>query len=146
MLADAFTAGPPPLADWPDLLATALRARSDLRLAEWASRMGLAPETVSRGFRLAYGTTPARYRAELRARRAFAALRESKLSQSQGDDPGVPHAYANKRVLADLRARLGLSQDADLRGAPVPALRRAAEAALREDTRRRTAETRAHAP
>lgn len=74
LLAEDNTAGPPVLSDWPDLLAAALRARPDLRLARWASELGLAPATVSRGFRLAFGTTPARYRAELRARRAWAAL------------------------------------------------------------------------
>lgn len=74
MLVEVCSAGPPALSDWPDLLADALRTHPDLRLAAWASAMGLAPATVSRGFRIAYGTTPRRYRAELRARRAWAAL------------------------------------------------------------------------
>jgi hypothetical protein len=30
-----------------------------------------------------------------------------KSSEDQGDDPASPHAYANKRVLAALRRRLG---------------------------------------
>lgn len=58
-------------ADWPDLLARDLRQRRRLCLAGWAAAHGLAPETLSRGFRNAYGTTPARFRAELRARRAW---------------------------------------------------------------------------
>ncbi len=60
---------------------------SDVRLAEWAATTGLAPATVSRGFRAAFGVPPARYRAEARARRAFAAL-------SSGDDPLVEIALA----------------------------------------------------
>ncbi len=62
-----------------------------------------------------------------------------RFEESQGDDPGVPHAYANKRVLADLRARLGLPPGADLEKTSLPALQRAAEAALRDDSRRREA-------
>jgi AraC-like DNA-binding protein len=73
--------------DWPDRLAALLRVRSDVRLAQWADAMRLAPETVSRGFRAAFGATPARYRAEARARRALAALCER-------DDPLVEIALA----------------------------------------------------
>jgi AraC-like DNA-binding protein len=68
------------LDDWPDLLAAALRAQSDVRITGWAASMDLAPATASRGFRAVFGLTPARYRAEMRARRAFAALTE-------GDEP-----------------------------------------------------------
>jgi AraC-like DNA-binding protein len=58
--------------DWPDDLAAALRARPDLfRIGQWAIERGLAPASVSRGFRNVFGTTPERYRAEGRARRAW---------------------------------------------------------------------------
>jgi AraC-like DNA-binding protein len=58
--------------DWPDDLAAALRTRSDLfRIGQWARERGLAPASVSRGFRNVFGTTPERYRAEGRARRAW---------------------------------------------------------------------------
>jgi AraC-like DNA-binding protein len=60
--------------DWPDLLARDLAALRPLRIGAWAARNGLAPATVSRGFRQAYGTSPARFRAELRARHAWARL------------------------------------------------------------------------
>jgi hypothetical protein len=60
-----------------------------------------------------------------------------RLEGDQGDDPEVPHAFADRRVLADLRARLGLAPGADLAAAPGPAVREAARAALREDTARR---------
>jgi AraC-like DNA-binding protein len=61
-------------ADWPDLLAATLRSRPRFAIGDWARRHGLTPEAVSRGFRRAYGTTPVRYRAEARARRAWHAV------------------------------------------------------------------------
>jgi AraC-like DNA-binding protein len=61
-------------ADWPDLLARELRSGRRFALGRWAREHGLAAETLSRGFRKAYGTTPARFAAELRARRAWQAL------------------------------------------------------------------------
>jgi AraC-like DNA-binding protein len=62
------------LADWPDALARALATEPELALADWAERRGLSPQTLSRGFRQAYGTTPKRFRAEHRAQRAVRAL------------------------------------------------------------------------
>jgi len=73
--------------DWPDQLAALLRFRADVQITEWADTMDLAPATVSRGFHAAFGVPPARYRAESRARRAFAALCER-------DDPLVQIALA----------------------------------------------------
>jgi AraC-like DNA-binding protein len=103
---------PPLQDDWPDLLAIALRA-TDLRIAEWAAATGLAPATVSRGFRAVFGLSPARYRAEMRARRAFAAL------------------TAGKLPLAELALASGFADQAhlsraitDLTGAPPSAWRR----------------------
>jgi AraC-like DNA-binding protein len=61
-------------ADWPDLLAEALRDDPELPLADWAERTGLRPETLSRGFGQAYGLTPRAYRSVTRARKAFAEL------------------------------------------------------------------------
>ena len=60
---------------------------------------------------------------------------ETQRLADMGRYPGVPHAHANKRVLADLRARLGLAAGAHLGESSVPALRRAAEELSREDTR-----------
>ncbi len=62
------------LDDWPDLLAGALRRDPDTALEAWAEAAGLAPATVSRGFRQAFGTSPRRYRAEQRALKAARAL------------------------------------------------------------------------
>ena len=61
--------------DWPDLLAADLRADRVVDLSGWAGAAGLAASSVSRGFRLAYGVSPQRYRVELRAGRAARALR-----------------------------------------------------------------------
>jgi AraC-like DNA-binding protein len=61
--------------DWPDDLAAELRTRPDLfRIGQWARERGLAPASVSRGFGRIFGTTPERYRAEGRARRAWSRI------------------------------------------------------------------------
>jgi len=60
--------------DWPDELARALASEPRLCLATWAERSGLSPQTLSRGFRQAYGTTPKRFRAEHRTQRALRML------------------------------------------------------------------------
>ncbi len=60
-----------PANDWPDQLASDLN-RDCGPLHSWAQSNGLAPETLSRRFRVAYGVTPAAFRAEARARRALA--------------------------------------------------------------------------
>ncbi|HTW34938.1 MAG TPA: AraC family transcriptional regulator [Rhizomicrobium sp.] len=57
--------------DWPDLLAEHLLKNPDCRLGDWAETHGLALETLSRGFGRVFGLTPAAFRAEARARRAF---------------------------------------------------------------------------
>lgn len=62
------------LDDWPDSLASALAQDPALRLAAWADSQGIAPASISRGFRRAYGTTPKRYRLELRAVQALRLL------------------------------------------------------------------------
>ena len=60
------------------LLARDLRADQGFGLADWAERKGVRPETLSRGFRLAYGCTPKAYRAAVRARAALAAVRTTR--------------------------------------------------------------------
>ncbi len=59
-----------PFADWPDLLAAALRDDPDLVISSWAEGIGLAAASVSRGFIRAYGVSPKRYRLEARVRSA----------------------------------------------------------------------------
>jgi AraC-like DNA-binding protein len=64
----------PQPADWPDLLARDLLGDPQLRLEAWAERHGMAPATLSRGFRTIFGTSPAAFRAEARALSAFALI------------------------------------------------------------------------
>jgi AraC-like DNA-binding protein len=57
--------------DWPDLLLADLAKDASTEMGEWAEVNGLARETVSRGFAMAYGIAPSVLRAELRARSAW---------------------------------------------------------------------------
>jgi AraC-like DNA-binding protein len=66
--------------DWPDRLAADLRAGAVTRLGLWARQAGLRPQSLSRGFRLAYGVSPQRYRAEQRAAKAARDVRRSALA------------------------------------------------------------------
>jgi AraC-like DNA-binding protein len=74
MLRQTFRPSAARLQDWPDLLAAALASDPNLSLADWADSTGIAPQSLSRGFRLAYGTSPKRYRLELRALHALRRL------------------------------------------------------------------------
>jgi AraC-like DNA-binding protein len=69
--------------DWPDLLLSALVSDAPTEIGEWAETNGLARETVSRGFALAYGVTPHVLRAEWRARSAWLRVRHGSDSLSQ---------------------------------------------------------------
>jgi AraC-like DNA-binding protein len=68
--------------DWPDLLARDLLDNPDCRLDDWAEAHNLAAETVSRGFGKLFGVTPAAFRLEGRARRAFAMIDRTALPLS----------------------------------------------------------------
>jgi AraC-like DNA-binding protein len=57
--------------DWPDLLLSALVTNATKEIGTWAETNGLARETVSRGFTMAYDITPTVFRAEWRARSAW---------------------------------------------------------------------------
>lgn len=57
--------------DWPDLLSEALTRDPNLSLRRWADHHGLAPATVSRGFRQVYGVSPNAFRAQARAKLAW---------------------------------------------------------------------------
>ena len=56
---------------WTDRLARALRVEPDIKFEAWAESERLTPETISRGFRRAFGVTPKAFRIESRARRAL---------------------------------------------------------------------------
>ena len=68
---------PIPIHDWPDRLAAHLRHDSSAALERWAMDAGLRPETVSRGFRRAFGITPARFRERCRTLNALVCLSSS---------------------------------------------------------------------
>jgi AraC-like DNA-binding protein len=79
-LLERFVPLEPGWGDWPDLLAAELCADSVASLGAWAAAAGLAPSSVSRGFQLAYGVSPQRFRAECRAGAAARALQRTGLS------------------------------------------------------------------
>jgi hypothetical protein len=56
-----------------------------------------------------------------------------------GQDPADSHAYANGRVLADIRARLSVARDADLTALPLADIQRAALDTLLADSKTRQA-------
>jgi AraC-like DNA-binding protein len=84
--AELFVAAAPTALDWPDMLADDLRRLDPFALSDWAEEKGVRAETLSRGFRSAYGCTPKSYRANVRARAAFAAAR-------MGDEPFAEIAH-----------------------------------------------------
>ncbi|MFY0534467.1 helix-turn-helix domain-containing protein [Nannocystis pusilla] len=91
-----------------------------MRLAAWAETAGLAPSTMARGFLRAYGVSPKRYRAEVRALKAWRCIATSPLP------------------LADLALELGFADQAhmtralvELTGRTPAAVRRAAGRARR---------------
>lgn len=102
LLRQDFRPGGTRLNDWPDLLAAALWADTALDLGAWAEGMGLAPASLSRGFRRAYGTSPKRYRLEQRALQALRRLPHW---------PGTLAALAAETGFAD-QAHLGRSLQA----------------------------------
>lgn len=69
-----LTPRPTTPADWPELLARALRDDPDLSLTLWADRLGLHRGSISRGFRQIFGVTPVAFRLVQRTRRALGAL------------------------------------------------------------------------
>ncbi|UNP27712.1 hypothetical protein [Lysobacter gummosus] len=64
-----------------------------------------------------------------------------KFYRSRDDEPDHPHPYANKQVIIDIVAKMGLPADSDLHKSDPLAVRKAARDVLIEDTRKREAET-----
>ncbi len=75
-LREQFRPAQPAAGDWPDLLADHLICDPDTQLNEWADCHALAAETLSRGFKKVFGVTPARFRHEVRVRRALAMIKQ----------------------------------------------------------------------
>ena len=72
-----FEPAPARSGDWPDLLAEELESQRVSSLADWSDAHGLHTTSVSRGFRLAYGVSPKRFRLEQMAARAARRIRET---------------------------------------------------------------------
>ncbi len=87
---------------WPEQLADRLAETGGLSLAQWAEEHGLAPETVSRGFRRAFGVSPTRFRLELRTRRAWLAIvnGDERLSDIAHDHGFADLAHMSRNVSA----------------------------------------------
>jgi AraC-like DNA-binding protein len=75
MLAEEVSIKELPFMDWPDMLARDLWDRPEIELKKWADTMGIRPETVSRGFRRAFGVSPQSFRARARLLRALSGIR-----------------------------------------------------------------------
>ena len=97
LLVEQFRATDLRLRDWPDLLAEALGTPAFISIAEWARGANLAPQSVSRGFRRAYGVSPKRYRAESRALAAVAGLGEWRGSLAH---LAADHGFADQAHMA----------------------------------------------
>jgi AraC-like DNA-binding protein len=77
ILREQFTPHAKRADDWPDMLAEHLRDSEPMPLEQWAELRGLNPPSLSRGFKLAYGITPKRYRFEQMVSRAARTLRDT---------------------------------------------------------------------
>lgn len=77
LLVEQFVPHATQCSDWPDLLARELSGAEPARLDQWAHRHGLSANSLSRGFRLAYGVTPKRYRFEQMVSRAARRARDT---------------------------------------------------------------------
>ena len=86
--------------DWPDLLANGLAARDMPELRVWAKRHHVRPETLSRGFRAAYGCSPSTYRLQLRARRAWSLVthEQTPLATIAAETGFADHAHMSRAV------------------------------------------------
>jgi AraC-like DNA-binding protein len=82
--------------DWPDVFAAQLVSGDVTAIGGWAEQLGLARETVARGFVKAYGVSPRRFRLETKVRNAWLAVVETNES------------------LASIAARLGFSDQPHL--------------------------------
>lgn len=86
--------------DWPDMLAKELSGRRISSLADWSACHGLGPTSVSRGFRLAYGVSPKRFRLEQMAARAGRRIRASaeKLGEIAADCGFADQAHMTRTI------------------------------------------------
>lgn len=112
--------------DWPDRLAADIRSHRVASLTRWADANGLAPSSVSRGFRLAYGISPQRFRAEYRAGTAARAVQRTSLGLAM---IAIDNGFADQPHLTRTVGRLFGCTPARLRSHVKSVQDRAADAA-----------------
>jgi AraC-like DNA-binding protein len=102
LVRESFRPGAAHAADWPDLLAEALRTDPGLSLTHWADTMQIDPASVSRGFARAYGVSPKRFRLEARTRHAVLALTHwhGSLARFAADHGFADQAHFTRAVAA----------------------------------------------
>lgn len=90
------------LSDWPDQLRHAIEKEPSLELGNWARAHGLSPATIGRGFYSCFGVTPKRFRLEIKARRAFAAIAQTatSLSKIAADCGFADQAHMSRAIMA----------------------------------------------
>lgn len=88
--------------DWPDRLAAELRRDPNLGLKEWAGQAGLRPETISRGFRQAFGITAVEFRMRSRLLKALAGMAEHSPLAAIALDSGFADQAHFSRSFRDL--------------------------------------------
>ena len=94
---------PAPAGDWPDLLAADLRRNAVASLELWSVRHGLTPQSLSRGFRNAFGVTPKRFALESKAHTALRHIRVAAVPLSAiAADVGFSDQAHMTRTIAEL--------------------------------------------
>jgi AraC-like DNA-binding protein len=86
--------------DWPDILAEDIVTDAAVKLGDWARDHQLAPETISRGFSLAYGVSPEVFKAESRARAAWIRITDGhdEFSAIAADTGFADQAHMNRWI------------------------------------------------
>lgn len=88
--------------DWPDRLAADLRRDPNLGLKEWAGHAGLRPETISRGFRRAFGVSAVEFRMRSRLLKALADISDDSPLAGVALDSGFADQAHFNRSFRDL--------------------------------------------
>lgn len=102
LLRDNLKPGGGRMEDWPDELAAALLDDTVFSLTECADLKGLSPQSLSRGFRQTYGTSPKRYRLEQRTLRTVCKLPhwQGSLADLAAEQGWADQAHLTRAVLA----------------------------------------------
>lgn len=107
LLAEALLPAEHTSLDWPERLADDLAEDPSLSITGWATHQGIAPATVSRGFRDAFGVSPRTFRLEARTRKAWRAVMGGVMPLTT---LAYEHGFADQAHLSrSIRALTGLS-------------------------------------